>query len=265
MTRGAAIARLALASVLALVPVPPGAAGELRRVEAVGAVALGPDALHGTPPRDAARRAALAQAVRRVATDLLPSAHPLESDAVLAEVLGDDPLEFVARFRILEDRGERPALFVSGAEREYVVRVEAFVAEDRVRSRLVRAGLLDRPSGDTRRVRLRVVLEDVPDYAAYAALRQLLLEQPGVRSALPVALEPGRAVLEVETDRGARALLPVLRRGTETLSVTPLDSDAGTLRLRVHRVAPQEPAPALASPRGAPGSAPIDTPNSNRY
>ena len=79
-------------------------------MEAVGAVPLGAAAPRHSPPRDAALQAALSDAVRRVALELLPELDPGESATLLDEVLGLDPLDYATRFRILEDRGPRPAL-----------------------------------------------------------------------------------------------------------------------------------------------------------
>jgi hypothetical protein len=240
------------------------AAGDVRPIEAVGVVPLDAEAPPKSPPRDAALRVALSDAVRRVALEHLPDMGSADSDALLEEALGDEPLDYVSRFRILEDRGERPALFVEDpeVETEYVVVVEVHVDADRVRERLAGAGLLVAPSGEGGRVRLRIVIEDLESYAAYAALRRALLENLRVRAALPLLMERRRAVLAVEADRGGERLLDdLLRSAPEPLRITPLRADRETLVLRV-RLAPQ----AAGAGRGKAAAArAIDTPGRNRY
>ena len=98
------------------------------------------------------------------------------------------------------------------AKTEYVVVVEATVDAGRVRERLARAGLLVAPAGEVRRYHVRLEAEGLEDYAAYRALRETLLEGVGVRSALPVELERGRAVLDVDGELAGDALLAALVR-----------------------------------------------------
>ena len=207
-------------------------AAELRRVEAVGAVPAGADAPPGVPIRRAALEAALAQAVMRVASDLggLP-----EQDPALEEILGKDPLGYVSRYRMLEDRGERRALLVDDPDvtMEYVVLVEAFVDEGRLRSRLTEAGLLS-PRQRHPTETLLVVLEDVHSYWALAAIRERLEADSRVYSVVPQEFEVGRVALAVETSRDPRDLL-------RQLSATPppgvevrlLEAGRRGLRLRV--------------------------------
>jgi hypothetical protein len=224
---------------------------EVRPVEAVGAVPLDADAPSRVAPRDAALRRALEEAVHRVALDELPGFDPEAGEETLAAALGRDPAEFATRYRIREDRGERPALFTEDpeVESEYVVVVEVHVDVERVRERLAQAGLLLMPSGESRRYRVRVVIEDVGSYAAYRAVRTLL-EELGLRSVLPVEMERGRAVLEVDGDRSPDALMSgLLRTAPSDLKLVPLAIDAETVTLRARLLA----APA------------IDTPDPNRY
>jgi hypothetical protein len=256
--RGAGVLALALGLGLAL---PAGA--EVRAVEAVGAVPLDAAAPPVTPPRDAALHKALTDAVWRVALDELPDFDAPTQEEALAAALGDEPLDFATRFRILEDRGERPALFSEDpeVEKEYVVVAEVHVDTERVRERLAGAGLLLVPSGEGRRVRVRVVIEDVESYASYMAVRTLL-EELGVRSALPLEMQPGRVVLDVDGHRTPEELLgDLLRAAPSNLSLEPLGSDAESLRLRARFLGATEPAPAEVWP-GAPA---IDTTEANRY
>jgi len=220
-------------------------AADLRSIEAVGAVPLHEGARPASPPRDAAVRKALSEAVRRVALELLADRDPAEIERALDSALGADPLAFISRFRTLEDRGERPLLFSDDpeAKTEYVVVVEATVDAARVRERLGRGGLLVAPAGEARRVRVRVEAEGLADFAAYGALRDTLIEGVGVRSALPVELERGRAVLDVDGELTGEALLAaMLRAAPPGLTLTALETSPERLRVRVELVA--EPAPA---------------------
>jgi hypothetical protein len=226
-------------------------AGEIQRMEAVGAVPLGTDAPRRSPPRDAALQVALSDAVRRVALDLLPDLDPAEAETVLDEVLGGDPGEYVSAYRILEDRGERPALFVEdpSVETEYVVVVEVNVDAGRIRERLTAGGLLALPVGETRGFRLRLVIEELDGFPAYALLRHTLVEGVGVRSALPVEMERGRAVLELEADlRPSELLDALLAAAPPELQIVPLAAEGDSLTLRVRRV--ELPVAPAAEPGG---------------
>jgi hypothetical protein len=241
---------------LAAAPAP----ADLRETEAVGAVPLYADKRPASPPRDAAERKALSEAVRQVALQLLSAQDPAEVEPRLGAALGADPKVYISRFRTLEDRGERPVLFSDDpqARAEYVVVVEAQVDADRVREALSRGGLPVTPAGEARRIRVRVEAEGVEDFASYRALRETLIEGVGVRSALPVELERGRAILDVESELAGDALLSALVRSAPPgLQVTALETSPERIQVRVHFV-----------PDSAPGSirAPaIDTSNQNRY
>lgn len=245
-----AVRRIALALLLAATALAgPAAAVDLRKVEVVGAAPVRDDDRSGAP-REAAVQRALREAVQRVALQQVPDVGPGEADGVLAEVLGNDPLLFVSRYRVVEDRGARPALFTRdpNVEKEHVVVVEVHVAADRVRTELVRAGLL-LPSGDSRRARLYVVVES-ETFGGYAAVRRSLLQGVGVRTALPVEMAPERAVLAVDAEGDAQSLLEALLRAAEPgLEVTPVRTDGGTLVVRVDYVAPPEPPPVGARGR----------------
>ncbi len=244
--RSRLVAGVAAAVVLGLGP-PTGSAWaaptEIREMEAVGAIPLG-DGPAARPPRDAALKRALSDAVLRVALDLLPDYDPMEAKVSLSDLLGNDPLAYATSFRILEDRGERPALFTEDPDvaTEYVVVVMVHVDVNRVRRRLEMTGLLE-PAGEARRVRVHLVIEDLASYADFAALQRLLVDDLGVRSALPVEMEPGRAVMEVDGDRRPDALLEaMLAAAPPTLEITPLATDRRTIVVRIHQIA----APAAA-------------------
>jgi hypothetical protein len=240
-----------LAWLLALALAGPVRAADLQVVEAVGAVPLHADARPASPPRDAAVRKALAEAVRRVALEQLADRDPAEVEPRLDAALGSDPTLYVSRFRTLEDRGERPVLFSDDpeAKSEYVVMVEANVDAARVRERLAQGGLIVAPAGEASRTHVRVEAEGLQDFAAYRALRETLIEGVGVRSALPIELEQGRAVLDVEGELSGEALLAALRRAAPPgLTLTALETSPERLRLRVELAA--EPLPASAPAPG---------------
>ena len=222
-----------------------GRAADLRSTESVGAAPIHADARPASPPRDAAVRKALSEAVRRVALELLADRDPAEVEPKLDAALGADPLPYISRFRTLEDRGERPLLFSDDpeAKTEYVVVVEASVDAARVRERLGRAGLLVAPAGEARRVHVRLEAEGLADFAAYGALRDTLIEGVGVRSALPIELERGRAVLDVDGELTGEALLAAMVRAAPPgLTLTALETSPERLRVRVELAS--EPAPA---------------------
>jgi len=254
--RGATACGLALALLLAST-----APAEVRQLEAVGAVPLAPDARHTTPLRDIAVRMALNEAVRRVALDLIPGLDPAEAGAVLPGVLGDEPFDYTTRFRIIEDRGERPALFAEDpdVELEYVVVVEAHIDADRVKRRLEGAGLLA-AGGDTAPHRdLQLVIEDLESFGAYAALRKALIEGVGVRSALPVEMERGRVVLVVNTSHDPWQLLEeLLQAAPPELLITPVDAREDALTLRIALEAPPPGGAGAAPPAGVGGTPPRD-------
>jgi hypothetical protein len=250
---GIALAWLALAAA-------PAVSADLRVSEAVGAIPLRPDVRLTKPPRDLAERKAMAEAVRRVALQMLEDQDPAEIEPKLDAALGPDPLVYISRFRTLEDRGERPALFSDDpeAKTEYVVVVEVQVDADRVREALARSGLLLAPAGEGSRYRVRVEAEGLTDFAGYRALRETLLEGVGVRSALPIELAPGRAVLDVDSELAGEALVAALLQAAPSgLLLTPLSSSPDRVQLRV-----------LFTPASSPGAIPppaIDTTKQNRY
>jgi hypothetical protein len=255
---------LTLAAALLTGGAPP-AAAEVRSIEALGAVPLNANSPPAVPPRDAALRRALHGAVWRVALAELPGFDPSDeaAQAALKGALGKEPLDYATRFRVVEDRGERPALFSEdpGVETEYVVLVEVHVDTDRVRERLSAAGLLAPPSGDARRYRVRVVLEEVGSYGAYQAVRTLL-EEMGARSAVPVEMERGRAVLEVDGTRSPDALIAALvRAAPPNLSVVPLGVDDEGVHLRARFLG----GAASTDPGTRRDSRAFDTPEANRY
>jgi hypothetical protein len=228
-----------------LIAIAASGAGEVRRVEAVGAVALDPLAVDAPIPRDAAMQAGLSEAVRQVAMALLGGLEPIPDEDpttdvvenILAGALGDDPFVYVNGYRIVEDRGERPALFVPDpdAETEYVVVVEAQVSVDRVRKRLLERGLLeDAPTGQAERIALRVTVDGLESHGAYLEVLDALMKEGGARTARPIEASSGRVVFDVKADHGGPQLLAGLIRARRPgLRITPLLSQDHQLAFRV--------------------------------
>jgi hypothetical protein len=260
----------ALALLLAAVLAGGAAASDLRQIESVGAAPIRPGDPNARPPRDAAVRAAVARGVEDVAQSLLPSgweealapgevgrSGPDDLDARLAVVLGKDPFEYATRFRVLEDRGVRPALFSKDpdVENEYVVLVEVFVDAGRLNERFESAGWIEEPQqADGGAV--RIVLQDLSSFGAYDALRRTLIQDLGMTSAIPVELSRGRAVLSVTGPYDAEALqAALLRENGEGLRVVPLSREGQTLTLLVDYTPPPPP-PASRAEDGPEDAAP---------
>jgi hypothetical protein len=249
----------ALALAILTVGAGPAAAldEEVRRMEAVGAFPIHPNRAPTAPPRDAAVRAAVRDAVWRIARALLPpdfvvplgadegegveegelevapeevpddEAEEAAREAWLDEVLGDDPFEFATRFRILEDRGVRPALLSAapGVENEYVVVVEVYVDAGRVLERLRSTGALLEPSGDESLFRIWLVAEGIDSFASYDALRRALAAAAGVRAVLPIELQRGRVEFKIDAERDVSAVLDeLLTVAPPSLRIIPLES-----------------------------------------
>ncbi len=219
-------ARWALAITVGLAlgaPAPVGA--EVVRREAVGVVAATPGDSLGELRRGAIRAGvveAMVVAARRVAPDADPAA--------VADAVREDPFAYTARYRLLEDRGERPAMLLlgRGAEREYVVMVEAHVDLERLREGLFEAGLLAVPPRlGTGRV--AVAVEGLGRYADFREIRDAL--RAHAPRAEPVEFVRGRALFAVETDDSPETLLRRLQ-GTVDGSLVRLSRDPGRLELR---------------------------------
>jgi hypothetical protein len=276
LTKRTLLAAFAIGSALLIAGSALARKSEIQRVEAVGAFPIDPNKPSREAPRDAAMRAAIRDAMRRVASGMLPAdfvvptqdgvarddndsaedaleafVDPAEAEAELVawldQALGDDPFEFATRFRILDDRGRRPALLsnVEGVEVEYVVVVEVYVDTGRIEEVLRAAGVAFAPSGDGRRFRIALVVEGVNSFAGYEELLQALLDGPGVRSAQPVEFRRGSVVLTVEADREASAVLGDLLTGAPPeLQLIPLESQDNSVTLLMDWVAPEpEPEP----------------------
>jgi hypothetical protein len=263
---GVGLAALLAAALLA----GSAAAADLRRIESVGVVPIDPGNARRNAPRDGAVRAAVARGVEGVALELLPegwernvadseiaqtTSAPGDVEPLLASALGGDPFDYATRFRILEDRGIRPALLSKdpAVESEYVVLVEVFVDAERVGERLRAAGWIA-PAGQDSESHVRLVLEGLDSFGAYDAVRRTLLDDPSVRSALPVELSAGRAVLEVDSGYDAESLGDALvARAGDGLRVVPVERNGQTLTLLVDYLPPPSTDRAAEAPPEADG------------
>lgn len=232
--------RVLLLALLWMLALPAYAAPTARRLEAVGATGIDPSVQQTGTPRDRARFAAVRDAVRRVALELVPEdmrpvLDPPDPEADpnrwIEAALGDDPFAYATRFRILEDRGARRALLTPGVETEYVVVVEVFLDEVRLRDRLAARGLL--PETSEERTTLTIEIE-VDSHPAYEHLREALLAARGVHSALPLEMSRGRVLLAVEADLEPEPLLAgLIRDPPPELRVELLGVGDDQARLRV--------------------------------
>ena len=98
----------------------------------------------GGPEREAALRAALAEAVVQVGLSLVANPDPVATRPRVEAALAGDPRDYTARYRVTEDRGAGPRSVLSdpAVRTEYAVKIEAQVDVTRVRARLVAAGLV---------------------------------------------------------------------------------------------------------------------------
>jgi hypothetical protein len=246
--------RTLLLAALALALLAATATAGSRSLESVGAVGVREG--DRRDPKQRAVQAALREAVWRVAEELLVDAILVEDidgddepteEPDLAAVLGDDMVPYTARFKVLEDRGLGPALFVEtpGISTEYVVVAEVAVEVDRVRERLTRAGLLEPESFASRVGTVHLEVEGLMVYPALVQLRQVLIETVGAQTAIPVRIERGRALLAVGTSLAGPDLVSALERtAPEHLAIVPLAASGGDARIAVRWTPPIGEAPA---------------------
>ena len=231
----------ALALVLALSGT---AAGDTRTVEAIGAVPY----TEGESDRQAARRRALSIALRnavlRVASDLVVAdGGAVPSEPALVQALGSRSVEYAARYRIVEDRGEHREL-VTDAETsaaEYVVVARVEVDQEQVRTRLSEAGLLTARAAHSGGSTVQLEARGVESYGAYEALLAAVRAQPGVASVVPSRFVRGRVELRVDTrDRGPELLSRLSRETSGDLRITPVRAQSDQLQVRVDWTPPAE-------------------------
>jgi hypothetical protein len=233
------------------------ASAELQRVEAVGIYGIRDSMRSKVIPRDEAVAAARWEGVSRVALELIRESSPDDTMAMsedpdpgdttdaapapddlaaLRKALGGDVLPYTRSYRILEDRGESPALFNDepDVDVEYVVVVEIIVDVDRLTAALADAGLIARSEsgGGGEAVLLEVV--GLSRYPALVAIRQLLTTQLGATRVQMLEFSPKRQLLAVESALDAEALLARLGRLEHPeLVLEPVAADPARGRARV--------------------------------
>jgi hypothetical protein len=258
-------ARARLVVAIGVLFLAAGARAELVHVEAVGSVALGATSRGGAEARQEALEAGIREAVERTALELARQAGSnADADAVRA-ALGTDAKSFVARYKILEDRGERAPLLESnpGAQREYVVTVEAEIDRSQLRARLAKAGLVApaAAAAATPGASRQLVLEGVDSYPLWVRIRDMLAAR-GDR-VRPLEFASGRIVADLGGDESLGSVASRLAMGLgEGFDVRPLGESDGALHIGVaRRPAADETAPDVAPPAAEPARrAPAATP-----
>lgn len=253
--------KLALAGALILATTAREAQAEPQTLESVGAVGVREG--DRRDPKQRAVQAALREAVWRVAEDLLVDTlliEDLEGDEEaaaqepdLAAILGNDMVIYTTRFKVIEDRGLGPALFIEdpGVTAEYVVVAEVVVEPQRIRERLTRAGLLGVVAAEAPAGIVHLEVEGLLVYPALSDLRQLLIGAVGAHTALPVHLERGRALLAVGTALAGPELVAELERRTpENLAIVPLaaSGDRARIAVRWNPIVEESPAGGALAP-----------------
>ena len=243
--------RGALLVLLIALAATPGAHAEAVRSEGVGTVVLA-----GSPSvaaRAAALKAALGDAVRKVAETLVGPTRGPAAERALAEALGPDPTRFVSTYRTVSER-EQAAAGSKRAGRELAVTVEAQVDRARLADALRRAGLLaERAAPISQGGSQRIVLEPVPSWSALAILRRRFVEL-GAQQVLLAQVEPGRVVLAIEGRSAESLARAVVSSPPPGIWVEQIGGHEGAPRIRLESV----PIP----PAAVPG--PIDTPAEKR-
>lgn len=251
-----------LLSLTALTPLT--ASSETRRLEVVGTIPIGTRGKAAVAPRDAAIEQALREAVVRIAQEFLadrpiempdeddlnrgviddPDRDPSDNAAPdppdLDRILGKKMVPYTQRFRVIEDRGRRPALFADdpAVNEEYVVIVEVQVDVERVRAKLVEAGLIRAAEIAVGSNAVRLEVEGLTAYPAYLALRELLEGELGAKAVYPVEMGRGRTVLDVEIQASAVEFLErLLAVAPPEIEIVPLHASGN----RVHVIAKWTP------------------------
>jgi len=249
---------------------PLTASAETRTLEVVGTVAISSKGKAAVAPRDAAIEQALREAVMRVAQEFLadrpieapgeddlnrgiiddanrdPSdnlSHNNSADSELAppdldRILGKKMVPYTQRFRVIEDRGRKPALFADDPEvsEEYVVIVEVQVDVERVRTKLVDAGLIRAAEIAAGSNEVRLEVEGLLVYPAYLAIRELLEVELGAKAVVPVEMGRGRTVLDVEIQASAVEFLErLLAVAPPEIEIVPLHASGNRLLHRRSR------------------------------
>jgi hypothetical protein len=265
-----------IAMVLSVLAAVAGA--EVRTLEVVGTVSIDPTRMASVVPRDAAIKQALREAVVRVAKDFLadqpiddltdeeidqqridresldplaspylddptqhyPGGSEFEPDAPdLDAILGEKMVPYTLRFRVIEDRGRRPALFSDDPDvsEEYMVIVEVQVDVDRIQAKLVDAGLLLPNENALGLKEVRLEIEGLTFYPAYLAMRELLEGPLGATGVYPVEMARDRTILDVETQFSAAEFLEqMLIRAPRVIEIVPIHAGGSRVHVKVNWV-----------------------------
>jgi hypothetical protein len=134
-------------------------------------------------------------------------------DQMIRKALGREMVSFTKSFRIVEDQGERPALFTDDPDvaTEYVVLLEVQVETDRVRARMEAAGLLDPlEASELKGIQLEVL--GLTHYLGYRALLDVLgSDTVSAEAVFPRNFSSGRVVLSVQGEWAVEELLGRLK------------------------------------------------------
>lgn len=278
-SRVAGVAAAVMVAVAGVVFLPSSVAvAEVRTLEVVGTVSIDPTRVSSVVPRDAAIEQALREAVFQVAKEFLadrpidgpgddeidPQLNPLvnqdprgsptrtgpgraisslpkfEPDSPdLYAILGKKMVPYTLRFRVMEDRGQRPALFSDdpNVSQEYMVIVEVQVDVDRIRAKLVSAGLLLASENLPGSNEVRLEIEGLTLYPAYLAMRELLEGPLGVTGVFPVEMGRDRIILDVETRSSAVEFLEqMLLLAPRAIQIVPVGADGNRVQVVVNWV-----------------------------
>lgn len=239
-------------------------------MEAVGSEPIYAGSRPSRDPRDSAVERALLEAVSRVASEFLldqlleepgesPGADPSNPSDPLAagpgptppligpppdyaKIFGRNLVQYTAHYRILEDRGERPALFAPDptVESEYVVIVEVHVDALRVKRRLEEMGLVAPPPEALATRQIVLEVRGLQVYPAYEAVKAILLEEIGASQVVPLEFTRDSVRLGVDYGRGgpSELLEDLYARSPRELEITPVLSDEQQLTISVRWTPP---------------------------
>ncbi|MBW2241652.1 MAG: hypothetical protein JRH01_06660 [Deltaproteobacteria bacterium] len=216
------------------------------RIVVEGVSPAGGHAPAGVSLRQAALRHGLGEAVTQLGRDLVAADRggPAPADLDVLGALGGKPSDFIVRYRVLAERGERAAQVLTDPEisLEYALEIEAQIDVDRVAQGLRSAGWLTTVPGEIPSQDHRVLIETT-DWSAYEAFLELLRERGEARLAVPERFEAGRVVLRVEAPGRPRELLDRLLAGPPgVLELIPLPAEEADLHLRIELHAPAKSA-----------------------
>lgn len=224
----AALAGLLAATSLAVAPA---------RVVVEGVSPAGDQAPVGISLRQAALRQGLGEAVSQLGRDLVEAdrGQPAPDDLDVLAVLGGKPSDYIVRYRVLAEHGEREAEVLTdpAISVEYALEIEAQIDVDRVAQGLWSAGWLTAAPGEIPSQTHRVVVQ-TSDWAAYTAFVELLRERGEARLVVPQHFEAGRIALRVEAPGRSAQLLDRLMAGPQgNLEMTSTMADDGAIHLRI--------------------------------